>query len=317
MSKEPLISVLMPVANSKEFISYAIQSILNQSYESFELLIGDSSDDETSEKIGSFRDNRIKHFFLREYKTAEALNFLLEKSSGEFIARMDADDLSDIKRFEVQLNFLSQNKDFDIVGTNFFYISENGKIMFLKRMPEHHKDIEFIMPIYASVLHPTIMCRKVIFDKIGNYNSNYLIEDIEMFLRALEKGFKFYNFQIPLYYYRVRKKSKETVQKQQKEQYYLGYQYISRNDNEKSGANYYFRLGLLEYYNGEMSRARHYFFKYIKNRKKLSLAIIRYIPLTLFGRNLVSFLRKKRVLLRLNFFINKIFKYDLRKINHP
>lgn len=306
----------MPVGNSEKFISEAIDSILNQTCDNFELLIGDSSEDSSSEIIKSFKDIRIKYFNLKKYSIPIALNYLIHNSKGEYIARMDADDVSDRRRFEMQMDYLSKNKEINIVGTNFYYISEKGKIIFEKRMSEFNNDIEFIMPIYASVLHPTIMCRKFIFDKVGGYNEECLLEDIEFFLRAFKKGHRFYNIQKPLYYYRVWKKDKRLFSEQKKEQYKLGYEYICNGKEKNSSDIYFFRLALLEYYNGKMKNARKYFLKYITTKKRISFAVLRYLPLTLLGNNVVNFLREKRILQRLNFLLNRLFKIDTRRITH-
>lgn len=307
---KPLISVLMPVCNSEKYISKAIDSILNQTYENFELLIADSSQDNTSEMIKLFRDSRIIYYNVKNYSIPQALNFLLEKSKGEFIARMDADDICDVKRLQTQLDILIDYNEIVILGTNFYYISESGKILFEKKMPERHEDIEFVMPIYSSVLHPTIMCKKSVFNKVGNFNPKYLIEDVEFFLRCMEKGIRFVNIQIPLYYYRVREKNKIVLLTQKKEQYKLGYEYITKHKNE----NFYLRLALLEYYNGEMRNARKYFFNFFKLNSKKSFFILRYLPLTFLGSKITNFLRDNLLLLKINFFLNRFFKVDIRNI---
>lgn len=311
MSQEkPLISVLMPVCNSEKYISKAMDSILNQTYENFELLIGDSSQDNTSEIIKSFRDSRIIHYNVKNYSIPEALNFLLEKSKGEFIARMDADDICDVKKLQTQLEFLIDYNEIVILGTNFYYISESGKVLFEKKMPEHHKDIEFTMPIYSSVLHPTIMCKRNVFNKVGYFNTKYLIEDVEFFLRCMEKGIKFINIQFPLYYYRVKEKNKILLLTQKKEQYKLGYEYITKHKNE----NYYLRLALLEYYNGQMKNARKFFLKFSRINPKKYFFILRYLPLTFLGSKITNFFRDNLLLLKINFFLNRFFRLDMRKI---
>ncbi len=317
---DALISVLIPVYNAEKFIVEAIDSILNQTYLNIEVLIGDSSDDKTSELIKTFKDSRIKYFYLKNYSIAQALNFLLDKSNGEFIARMDADDISDLRRFEIQLEFLNKNRDIDIVGSNFYYISESGKLLFEKKMPEFHNQIEYAMPIEASILHPTILCRKSIYTKIGVYNTNYQAEDFEFLLRALSSNCKMYNIQIPLLYYRVVKRERGKIILQNNCRLSLGRIYIENcyknfSDNNSLFLKFY-RIALLEYYSGSLVTARKYLLKCFKLKPSEVKKILRYFLVSLLGDRFIHFLRDKNILLRFNHWINRTLKYDFKKIHN-
>ena len=106
------VSVIMPVYNGEKFISQAIESILNQTFVDFEfIIINDGSNDKTEKIIAKYKDKRIKYFkFTKNKGLVYSLNFCLKKSKGEFIARMDADDISMPDRFTKQVKFLDKNE---------------------------------------------------------------------------------------------------------------------------------------------------------------------------------------------------------------
>ena len=105
-----MISVIMSAYNSEKHISNSIESILGQSYQNFEFLImDDGSTDNTGKIINSYRktDNRIKLFNNKSnIGLTKSLNFLINQAQGEYLARQDSDDVSNSKRFELQLNYM-------------------------------------------------------------------------------------------------------------------------------------------------------------------------------------------------------------------
>lgn len=121
INHHPLISVIMPAYNAESYINDAIQSILDQTYSHFELLIcDDGSKDNTVQVISSFQDNRIK-FFKNEKNLGnlKTTNFLLSKCRGEYIAIQDADDISIKNRFELCIAEFSNDRQLGLIGTNF------------------------------------------------------------------------------------------------------------------------------------------------------------------------------------------------------
>ena len=114
----------MPCFNAENYVKNAIKSILTQTYENFEfIIIDDGSDDSTAEIIESFEDRRI--LFLRRAKNhgvTSALNMGLRKAKGEFIARMDSDDFSYPNRLEVQVNFMINNPEYILCGSQFKFM---------------------------------------------------------------------------------------------------------------------------------------------------------------------------------------------------
>src|SRR6266487_3978128 len=107
------ISVLMPAYNCGNYIADSIKSILNQTFKEFELIIiDDGSTDNTGEIVNAFKDSRILYKKKENKGTAAALNYGLSIAAGDWVARIDADDLNIVTRLEKQLKFLEENPDY-------------------------------------------------------------------------------------------------------------------------------------------------------------------------------------------------------------
>ncbi len=180
----PKVSVIMPVYNTKEeYLREAIESILNQTYNDFEfIIVNDGSTNNAEEVILSYKYERIKYVKQENSGVAAALNKGLEKADGEYIARMDSDDISLPERFEKQVNFLDNNCDIAILGTAFELF---GKENFTISHMMYPKILDFYHGCFLG--HPTVMFRKSEFDKYGlKYNPNYKCEDYELWSRAIK-----------------------------------------------------------------------------------------------------------------------------------
>ena len=193
------ISVIMPTYNAEEYLDESIKSIQNQTYGDFELLIiDDNSNDRTRDIVNFYaeKDSRIKLINGPQKGIAEALNKGIDIAKGEYIARMDADDISLPERFQKQNCFLDNNPEIDIVGT-WFESFPDGKIY------KHPAKVTYVnMLQYCCIGHPTIMFRKKSFDKYNlRYNSDYYCEDYELWSRAI-RYLNFYNLQEVLLKYR-------------------------------------------------------------------------------------------------------------------
>jgi len=140
----PTVSVIMPVYNGSSTVASAIKSILHQTFPDFELLVlDDGSTDGTSEIVRAFGDPRVRLFRdSRNQGTAVVQNFAIDQSRGEFIARMDADDLSFRNRFELQVAFLRSHPDVDLVSTGVVtFRNADGSIIGLLPHHETHEQI--------------------------------------------------------------------------------------------------------------------------------------------------------------------------------
>lgn len=313
--KEELISIIMPVKNEEKYIFESVKSILAQTYGNIELIIiDDGSEDKTLEVVESFNDNRIRIYKRKACGLIDQLNFGLCEAKGEYIARMDADDVASPEKLQVQMNFLKNNSGIHIVGTNFSFINENGELIIHKKLPEQHSDIAFMMPFIDSVLHSTILTYKKVLIESGGYDKEYYCaEDDELFLRLLLLGYKMHNIQKPLYKYRLVARPYDYYETQKVNYYKCGIKYLENYYKEKNG-EYYLRLGLLEYYRGSIKKARANFLKCLRFKSIRKKYILRYLPLTFLGERIVNLLRRKNITSRINSFVNKAFNYDTYNI---
>ncbi|MCX7768153.1 MAG: glycosyltransferase, partial [Flavobacteriales bacterium] len=185
MSSTPLVSVLMPAFNAGPYISEAIQSILNQSCPDFELLVlDDGSQDNTQEIVLSYSDKRIRYLPNgKNLKLVATLNKGLDLAQGQFIARMDADDISLPQRFEKQIQFLHENPDVGCVGTGFrtLGLPQDYDVLYDHRPGMVQAQLLFD----CKIAHPTVMIRQDILQNYPiRYNPQYLhVEDFDFFHR--------------------------------------------------------------------------------------------------------------------------------------
>ena len=201
MSKTPKISVIMPVYNTKEeWLREAIDSILNQTFSDFEFIIVDdgSSENNVEGVIKSYRDKRIKYFYKENSGVAKSLNFGLKKSIGEYIARMDSDDVSLSDRFEKQVKYLNNHPEISILGTAFEHFPKNKKVIH----PTHVTLLDIFEGCFVA--HPTVMFRRADFEKYDlKYNETFpCAQDYELWSRAV-RLLKIANLSDVLLRYRV------------------------------------------------------------------------------------------------------------------
>jgi glycosyltransferase involved in cell wall biosynthesis len=193
-----LISCILPVYNSEAYLGEAIDSILSQSYENFELIIiNDGSTDRSGEIVEKFDDHRIRCRYQQNAGIVTALNHGLSLACGEFIARMDADDISLPDRFEKQVSFLTRNPEVVLVGGRSIPIDSEGNIdetKIYKKVLKHEKrtttDFSIFPPRVATALHPLIMMRSSAIRAIGGYRHGFKhAEDYDMYIRISQHGY--------------------------------------------------------------------------------------------------------------------------------
>ncbi|MFH1004507.1 MAG: glycosyltransferase [Bacteroidota bacterium] len=182
--KNPKVTVLLPVFNGEKFLKESIQSILSQTFPDFELLIvNDGSTDDSEKIIKNFSDERINLFNNeKNLGLIETLNIGLKNSTGEYIARMDADDISLPNRLKKQVSFLDSHPLFGICATRYALLNEKRKkINWWFRTD----DIPSMLLFNASICHPTIMMRrKIIMENQILYSHKFTnAEDYELWIR--------------------------------------------------------------------------------------------------------------------------------------
>lgn len=182
---KPKVSVLLPTYNSEKFLIQCVNSILNQTYQNFEILVvDDSSSDNTREILKSYKDKRIKIIDGPGKGLAAALNLGIKKAKGDYIARIDADDIAMPQRFEKQVAFLDEHPEFSIVGSWQEYFGNNNT--FHKADSEWDK-LKVSLIFRCNLCHSTLMLRKS--DMIKHnlfYPEKSLQEDYELWCKAIE-----------------------------------------------------------------------------------------------------------------------------------
>lgn len=211
MKNEPLISVVMPAYNAQKYISSAIESILNQTFKDFELIIvNDCSIDNTLKIIKSFRrkDQRIKIINNgMRLNIAATLNKGISQAKSNIIARMDADDISLPERLELQYKLINSSKNISVIGANIIIIDANGNEIAIRAYPNSSEKLKKCLFRYSSFAHPVVCFRKDIFDSVGGYDPKYSpTEDLDLWFRMGSKH-KFGSVNKPLLKYRLYKNS--------------------------------------------------------------------------------------------------------------
>ncbi len=204
----PLVSVVMAVHNGEAFISESIDSILNQTWTNFELLIiDDASTDKTTTLIKDFSDHRIKLFKLpKKNGLSKALNIGLQHAQGNYIARMDADDSSHPQRLTEQIAFMEKNSDVVLCGS---FIKSIGNSHQTTTYPVDSELLKTSLLFGSPFAHPSVMIRADVLKKNKlEYNEALsTAQDYELWTRLSLFG----NFaNIPKVLLHYRKHSKQT-----------------------------------------------------------------------------------------------------------
>jgi glycosyltransferase involved in cell wall biosynthesis len=188
-----VISVLMPVYNAERFLVEAVESIVTQTFTDFEFLIVDDGSTDASLAIlrkYAARDPRIRLISRPNTGIAVALNEMLQLARGEFVARMDSDDVSLPDRFERQVAFLRANPDVLAVGGAYTITDQNGGELTTIRPPEQDPEIQArALSGLMAICHPTAMLRREALDAVGGYRKELVpAEDLDLWLRLGERG---------------------------------------------------------------------------------------------------------------------------------
>jgi glycosyltransferase involved in cell wall biosynthesis len=175
MSYVPKVTVLMPIYNGEKYLRDAIESILSQTFKDFEfLIINDGSTDSSVKIIESYDDPRIRLVNNESnLKLVLTLNKGLLLSRGEYIARMDCDDISYPKRLELQVKFMDSQTKVGISGTWVETIGDQTGIIF--RYPTDSKKIQSRLLFDSPLAHPSVIFRKTFVER---FKLKYEVEDL-------------------------------------------------------------------------------------------------------------------------------------------
>lgn len=198
-----LVSVIMPFFNGGDGFRAALQSIVNQTYHNWELLLcDDGSTDGSLALAQSFRDDRIMVWSDGQRKgLAGRLNECIRRARGEFIARMDADDVSYPERFATQMSFLRSHPNIDLVGCSMLIFGEDGSLLGKRQLPTEHEQIVAQPALGFGLAHPTWMARAAWFRRHLYDPAALRYEDVQLLYRSYESS-RFANLPDLLYGYR-------------------------------------------------------------------------------------------------------------------
>ncbi len=187
--QKPKVSVIMPVYNSKTYLRESIESIINQSYQNWEMIIINECDSNDGSKniILEYAKKDIRIILIQnniKLGLAESLNIGIRLAQGKYVARMDADDLSHPNRLEKQVKLMNDNPNIGICGT--YQRHFGSDINWIHKPPITIEECRANLLFDCDLCHSTLMLRK---DAIIKYNlfydKNYLAEDFELWTRAV------------------------------------------------------------------------------------------------------------------------------------
>lgn len=235
-----MISVIMSTYKEDErILRESIESILNQTYRDLEyIIILDYPDNDIHKSVieeYAFKDNRI-HFYINEKNMGltDSLNRGLSLCHGEYIARMDADDISLPNRLERQVKYLEKNH-YDLIGGITEMINEDGSLLYsIKSVPADPKKIDKALRYSQCIAHPTWLGRKEVFEKNAGYRHMPLCEDYDFTLRAVLNGFVISNLNEPVLKYRM---TSNSISRSNLFEQYLYMSYITNEYKNKRVAS--------------------------------------------------------------------------------
>lgn len=200
-----MISVVMGIHRFDDYVKDAINSILNQTFKDFEFIIvanGSEAQNVISLIQNLFpNENRIIYLATQIGQLAHALNIGIDAAKYDYIARMDADDISHPERLEKQYQYLIDN-NLDMIGSDINLIDENGKHLGFREYPKGTEISKKII-FKSCFCHPSILMKKSIFFKTRGYNAGFNSEDYDLWLRMNRIGVKWDNVNESLLDYRI------------------------------------------------------------------------------------------------------------------
>lgn len=188
-----MLSVIMPVFNEEKYISQAIDSIICQTYSNFEfIIINDGSSDSSIDIIKSYNDKRIRVIDNGEnIGISQSLNKGINISQGEYIARMDANDIATQNRFEMQINYL-ENNEVTLVGTHHDIINENSVVIGQASQRYFEPDQTKSYLAFYNICHASLMVKSDTLPQIEKIYRPIMAEDFDLYQRLSLK----YNFAV-------------------------------------------------------------------------------------------------------------------------
>lgn len=199
----PQISVIIPICELSRFVCPAIDSILNQTFQDFEVVLCINGPDaaEIERELQAQYGGRVRTTTTTIRQLAHALNMGLSISRAPLIARMDSDDLAHNERLSRQIEFM-HSCDLDMVGCDVDLIDENGQSIGTKKFPKGSSIFQ-LLPFKNPFCHSSVLFKKHIIIKARAYNSGFNSEDYDLWLRLRNSGIRWDNMSDKLMQYRI------------------------------------------------------------------------------------------------------------------
>jgi glycosyltransferase involved in cell wall biosynthesis len=199
------VSVLVCTNKVDNYLFCSLDSIRNQYFDNFEIiLILNGSAIDSVEKLKKYylECPFIKIHTSKLHGLTHSLNLGLEYVSGKYVARMDADDISDPYRLTTQYNYLENNPEISVCGSNYSKIDESGNLISHVVLPENDRQIKSTLFFRNPICHPSVMYRRDLVVSLGGYSGGLHAEDYDLWARLSLKKVKFHNIQRSLLGYR-------------------------------------------------------------------------------------------------------------------
>ena len=207
-----MISILLAVHNGEKYLKESIESVLNQTFKEFELLIGlNDCTDGSMDIIASFNDYRITVFEFKEKGKAKTLNKLLDIATFDWIALQDDDDIWSLDKLDIQMSI----EDEDVIGSRIFYINDKGEIIGEPRLKTIYTDIiDKSFKGVNQVANTSAIFKRLDALEVNGWDEDLDgIEDYDFWLKLMLKGCLFVNVDLPLVYHRIHDKSNFNTKK--------------------------------------------------------------------------------------------------------
>lgn len=303
-----MISVIMSTYKEDErLLRESIESILNQIYRDFEyIIILDYPDNDVHKSVieeYALKDDRI-HFYINEKNMGltDSLNRGLSLCHGEYIARMDADDISLPDRLERQMKYLEKNR-YDLIGGITEMINENGSLLYsIKSVPTDPKKINKALRYSQCIAHPTWLGRKEVFEKNAGYRHMPLCEDYDFTLRAVLNGFVVSNLNEAVLKYRM---TSNSISRSNLFEQYLYMSYITNEYKNKGIASVDKAYAYVQQHLNEKDSNKYLKANVIFNRMLQEMS----------DKQILSFIKDGFCLLfSSKYYLNKIFRFIMLSI---
>jgi glycosyltransferase involved in cell wall biosynthesis len=258
----PALTIILPVRNGEAYIRTAIASVLNQTFQDFDLwVLENGSTDRTVEIVKTFQDARIKLFELGPINVHGALKFAIENVSSTWIARMDADDLMFPTRLEQQMRFLQDHPEKVFVGTYFAILTPFGRIfeeiLDIKDREVTHETFSSKTRFFAD---PSIIFNREKAKEVGGTDNEFRTKDgVILCFQLLTKG-DGWELAKPLHLWRMRQDSRSRTPDQPLQSYLVRTKYAPQYKHlwvpKKNTTNFWHPVASLEFMSGNPKSAR-------------------------------------------------------------